>query len=84
MSLINSLNTTLRSNISPNRQKRFVKNGKTFKAAREKAGLTQLEVAKKSNVNVNYYAQVERGEVNISIGKIQSIAKVLKIKSIEV
>lgn len=57
--------------------------GNKFRKAREAAGLTQLEVAEKAEINVNYYAQVERGEVNVSYEKIKRIAKVLKIKTIE-
>jgi len=42
--------------------------------------LTQAEVAKKADMTVNYYAMIERGEVNPSFEKIKSIAKVLKLK----
>ena len=58
-------------------QKEF---GERIKVAREKSGLTQAEVAKKANITVNYYAMMERGEVNPSFEKIKNIAKVLKIK----
>ena len=54
--------------------------GERVKTAREKAGLTQSEVAGKANMTVNYYAMIERGEVNPSFEKIKAIAKVLKIK----
>ncbi len=54
--------------------------GERVKTAREKAGLTQLEVAEKADMTVNYYAMIERGEVNPSFEKIKAIAKVLKIK----
>ena len=54
---------------------------KKAKEAREKLNLTQAEVAEKAgNVTVNYYAMIERGEVNPSSYKIRSIAKVLKLK----
>ncbi len=54
--------------------------GERVKTTREKAGLTQLEVAKKADMTVNYYAMIERGEVNPSFEKIKAIAKVLKLK----
>ena len=56
--------------------------GETFKKAREAAGMTQADVANASGINVNYYAQIERGDVNTSVEKIQSIMKVLKIKTL--
>lgn len=54
--------------------------GKRIKEAREKLELTQEQVAKKAKMTVNYYAMIERGEVNPSFEKIKSIAKVLKLK----
>ena len=54
---------------------------KMAKEARERLNLTQAEVAEKAgNVTVNYYAMIERGEVNPSFNKMKSIAKVLKLK----
>ncbi len=63
-----------------NDEKIFTEIGNKIRQARESAKLTQLEVAKTAGVNVNYYAQIERGEVNPSIDKIQRIAKTLNIK----
>jgi transcriptional regulator with XRE-family HTH domain len=57
--------------------------GVKLKAAREKAGLTQAEVAAASGVHVNYYARIERGEENPSFEKIQAIMKALNVKSID-
>lgn len=54
--------------------------GKQIKNAREKMRLTQLDVANKADMTVNYYAMIERGEVNPSFEKIKNIAKVLKLK----
>ncbi len=61
-----------------------IKLGSKLKAAREKAGLTQAEVATKAGLNANYYAVVERGEGNLSFGKLQRIMKVLDIKSLDI
>lgn len=58
--------------------------GEKIRKAREKAGLTQLEAATQAEINVSYYAQIERGEVNVSFDKLQSIIKVLKIKSLDI
>jgi len=58
--------------------------GDKLRKAREKAGLTQAEVADQAEINVSYYAQIERGEVNVSFDKLQSIIKVLKIKSLDI
>lgn len=51
---------------------------KKVQEAREKTGLTQLQVAKKVGINVNYYARVERGLVP-AIKTLRNIAKVLKV-----
>lgn len=58
--------------------------GKRLKKARKDAKLTQLEVAEKVNVSVNYYARIERGEVAPSLETLKDIMKTLKIKSLEI
>lgn len=70
---MSSDNETIRKNL-----------GEKIRKVREKARLTQAEVADKAGINVSYYAQIERGEVNLSIDKLQSIAKVLKIRSLDI
>jgi len=55
--------------------------GENIKAARLDISMTQIEVAKKAEVSANYYARIERGEVNPSIETLEAILKVLKIKS---
>ncbi|NCU32594.1 MAG: XRE family transcriptional regulator [Candidatus Moranbacteria bacterium] len=54
--------------------------GNKLRKARLKLGLTQSEVARGANMTVNYYAMIERGEVNPSLEKIESLTKVLKLK----
>ena len=54
--------------------------GDKLKKAREELGFTQADVAEKTEMTVNYYAMIERGEVNPSFEKIKSIAGVLKLK----
>ena len=56
--------------------------GDKLKKAREEAGLTQVEVAEAADVNVNYYARIERGEVSPSLERLKKVMKVLKIKTL--
>jgi len=56
----------------------------TLKKTREELGLTQEEVAKMSGLKSNYYAKIERGEINITIKKISKIIKALKIDASEI
>ena len=58
--------------------------GSKIRKAREAAELTQAEVAAKASINVSYYAEIERGEVNPSVDKLHSILKVLKVKSFNI
>jgi len=57
--------------------------GKQLRDARESSGLTQLEVAEKAGVHVNFYARVERGEENPSFDKLRNILLALEVGSIE-
>ena len=57
--------------------------GEKLRQVRESAHLTQADVAKAADVHVNYYARIERGEVNPSYEKLQSIKRVLKIQSLD-
>mgnify|MGYP002480333027 CR=1 FL=1 len=58
--------------------------GKKIKEAREAQNLTQNDLAAKAGVNVNYFAMIERGEVNFSFDKLLRIIKALKIKSSQI
>ncbi len=58
--------------------------GEKLSKAREKAGLTQAEVAYQAEVHVNYYARIERGEENPSFKKLHRILKALGLKSIDI
>lgn len=57
--------------------------GEKFRQARMAAKMTQQEVALAADVHVNFYARVERGEENPSFEKLQSVMRVLGIKSLE-
>ena len=54
--------------------------GKIIKSKRESKGLTQLELAEKSDVDRNYIGMLERGERNPSYLSLLKIAKGLNIK----
>lgn len=58
--------------------------GKKLKAAREKKGLTQAEVAEKAGIHPNYYARVERGEVDARANILEKIARALGVKSSDI
>lgn len=53
---------------------------KLLKEARQKANLTQAQVAEKSGMHVQYYAGIEQGRVNTSWDKLYRIFQTLKIK----
>jgi len=57
--------------------------GEHIRQAREKANLTQQEVAEMADINISYYAQIERGEVNPSFEKLHSITTALGIKTLD-
>lgn len=53
--------------------------GKKIREARIGRSLTQLEVAEKADTSANYFAQIERGEVNPSYSMLRAIAKALRV-----
>ena len=58
--------------------------GSRLQTARQKKGLTQAEVAKRTGTNTKYYAKLERGEAVPSLKMLERILKVLEVKSSEV
>lgn len=54
--------------------------GNKLKTAREKAKLTQAEVAHKAGINANYYSRVERGEEQAALDTLEKLSKILKVK----
>lgn len=58
--------------------------GKWLRNKRENAALTQLDVATKAHMDVNYYARIERGLGNPSYLKIHKIMTALDIKSLDI
>ena len=55
--------------------------GNNIKAARAVSKLTQLEVADMADINVNYYAKIERGETIPSLMTLEKILKAIKVHS---
>lgn len=58
--------------------------GNNIKDARKAARLTQLEVAESSDINVNYYAKIERGEVVPSLITLFRILNAVGIKTLKI
>lgn len=59
--------------------------GKTLKKARKGLGLKQSDVAKKAGITSNYYAMIERDEIDSPGSKVMTeIAKVLKLQLFDV
>jgi transcriptional regulator with XRE-family HTH domain len=57
---------------------------KIFSEAREKKGLTQVEVADRAGIHPNTYAKIERGINKPSPESIKKLVKVLNIDSSKV
>ncbi|WP_308536853.1 helix-turn-helix transcriptional regulator [Megasphaera sp.] len=53
--------------------------GDVLKSAREKAGLTQLELSSMVGVSRAYYADIERGRYNPSLKVLTRLADILGI-----
>jgi len=54
--------------------------GNKIKEKREQKKMTQAEVAKKAGLNTNYYAVIERGEINSSVETLNKIIDALGMK----
>ncbi len=55
-----------------------------IKRIREKKHLTQSDIAISAGLSTNYFARVERGEVNPSLETFCDITKALKVKSSDI
>lgn len=54
--------------------------GAKIKKLRDLKGLTQTEMAEKLHLSLNAYGKVEREETELSINRLQEIAKILEVK----
>ena len=55
-----------------------------IKQVRTEKGLTQLDVAEKSGVSVNYFARIERADVKPSVETLEKVVKALGVKSSDI
>ena len=54
--------------------------GEKIRAYRKQAGLTQEKLAEKADLHHNFIGEVERGNMEISLGSLLKIAKALNIR----
>jgi transcriptional regulator with XRE-family HTH domain len=54
--------------------------GETIRAHRKRAGITQEKLAEKADLHHNFIGEVERGNMEISLGSMLKIAKALNIR----
>ncbi len=54
--------------------------GEAIRSYRKRAGFTQEELAEKSDLHHNFIGEVERGNMEISLGSMVKIAKALNIR----
>jgi transcriptional regulator with XRE-family HTH domain len=58
--------------------------GSQLKNARERAKLTQADIASAVGMHANWYARVERGEETPSLESLQKLMKALRIKTLNI
>lgn len=66
-------------NIDMTRDELLKKFGLNVKFARMKKGLTQEQLAELMDIHWTYIAKIETGRINMSLGKILELAKVLNV-----
>ncbi len=54
--------------------------GSNIRRLRKQAELTQEDVADRANLNASYYGRIERGEINVTLETLASIARALNIE----
>jgi transcriptional regulator with XRE-family HTH domain len=57
--------------------------GKTIRAVRRKQGYTQESFALKADIDRSYYGAIERGEFNVTVDTILTIAAGLNLSAAE-
>lgn len=66
-------------NLNITKEELLKKFGLNVKIARMKKGLTQEQLSEMMHVHLTYLAKIETGKINMSLGKILELAKVLNI-----
>lgn len=54
--------------------------GETIRTHRKRVGLTQEKLAEKADLHHNFIGEVERGNMEISVGSLMKIAKALGVR----
>jgi transcriptional regulator with XRE-family HTH domain len=54
--------------------------GETMRIYRKQAGLTQERLAEKADLHHNFIGEVERGNMEVSLGSLLKIAKALGVR----
>ena len=54
--------------------------GEKIRTCRKQAGLTQEKLAEYADLHHNFIGEVERGNLDISVGSLLQIAKALKVR----
>jgi transcriptional regulator with XRE-family HTH domain len=54
--------------------------GETIRTYRKRAGLTQEKLAERADLHHNFIGEVERGNMEISLGSLLKIAKALGVR----
>jgi transcriptional regulator with XRE-family HTH domain len=62
-----------------NTTEKMLEVGAKIKKLRDLKGLTQTEMAEKLHLSLNAYGKVEREETELSISRLQEIAKILEV-----
>ena len=57
--------------------------GKAIRAVRKEQGYTQETFALKADIDRSYYGAIERGEFNVTVDTIMSIARGLRVPAAE-
>lgn len=70
------LNHSVAEEIIPDIKRRF---GRAIKKRRSEIGISQEELAERSNLHRTYIADIERGTRNVSLENIDRLAKALNI-----
>ena len=66
-------------NLDMTKEKLLKKFGLNVKFARMKKGLTQEQLSEIMNIHPTYLARIETGRINMSLGKVLELAKVLRV-----
>ena len=66
-------------NLDMTKEELLKKFGMNVKFTRMKKGLTQEQLSEMMNIHLTYLARIETGRINMSLGKILELAKVLNV-----